>query len=322
VTALRAAACALVGLLWCCHATAAEGMRVCLNWAPGADHSPLYHARQEGWFADAGLAVDILPGGHSADALRRLAEGECEAAIADFGALLGARRQGRDLVAVMAIGAHAPLALYAPDSAELRSPADLVGRRIAGYANDPPRRLWHAFAARHGIAPDAVRWIDLPNNAKVQALATGEVDVAANGFYHHHLEYATAFGDRLVVLWWRELGLDLLGNVLVMPAGAVPSRAAADFVTLARRAWMTCLESPQPCLDALVAANPHLEPERERSKWPWAARSFASPGDAADGLGCLDTARVRATAAAWSVATDPYAAAINALLESAGARCR
>jgi NitT/TauT family transport system substrate-binding protein len=77
VTALRAAACALVGLLWCCHATAAEGMRVCLNWAPGADHSPLYHARQEGWFADAGLAVDILPGGHSADALRRLAEGEC-----------------------------------------------------------------------------------------------------------------------------------------------------------------------------------------------------------------------------------------------------
>ncbi len=311
-----------LAVLWTCHATAAEGLRVCLNWAPGADHAPLYHARQQGWFADANLAVDILPGGHSADTLRRLAEGECEAAIADFGALLSARRQGRDLVAVMAIGAHAPLAFYARDGADLRTPADLVGRRIAGYATDPPRRLWRAFAERHGIAPDAVRWVDLPNNAKVQALSTGEVDVAANGFYHHHLEYADAFGDGLGVLWWRDLGLDLLGNVLVMPASATHTRSAADFVALARRAWLACLESPRPCLDALVAANPHLDPERERRKWPWAARSFAAPGQAPDSLGCLERDRVRATAAAWSVATPPEAAALDALLETAGARCR
>lgn len=319
--ALRHAAWTLT-LLWGCHATAAEGLRVCLNWAPGADHAPLYHARQQGWFADADLAVDILPGGHSADTLRRLAEGECEAAVADFGALLAARRQGRDLVAVMAIGAHAPLAFYARDSADLRTPADLAGRRIAGYATDPPRRLWRAFAQRHGIPPDAVRWVDLPNNAKVQALATGEVEVAANGFYHHHLEYADAFGDGLGVLWWRELGLDLLGNVLVMPASAVPTRAAKDFVALARRAWLACLDSPQPCLDALVAANPHLDPERERRKWPWAARSFAAPDESAHTLGCLDPERVRATAAAWSAAGNADVAVVNALLEAAGARCR
>ena len=312
----------MLALLLCCGAaTGAERLRVCLNWAPGADHAPLYHARQEGWFAGADLAVDILPGGQSADTLRRLAEGECEAAVADFGALLAARAQGRDPVAVMAIGAHAPLAFYALDSTPLRTPADLTGRRIAAYATDPPRRLWGAFASRHGLAPGAVQWIDLPNNAKVEALATGKSDAAANGFYHHHLEYAAAFGSRLSVLWWRDWGPDLLGNVLALPGGAVATPAAARFVALARRAWLECLSSPQPCLDALLTANGHLDPVRESRKWPWATRSFAGPDEPNHHLGCLDGARVRETAAAWSVAIDPATAATNQLLEGAGARC-
>lgn len=317
-------ACVLL-LLGCGSAAGAERLRVCLNWAPGADHAPLYHARQEGWFSEADLAVDVLPGGQSADTLRRLAEGECEAAVADFGALLAARAQGRHLVAVMAIGAHAPHAFYALDEAPLRTPADLAGRRIAGYAADPPRRLWGAFAARHDLPPGAVRWIDLPNNAKVDALAAGRVDAAANGFYHHHLEYAAAFGHRLSVLWWRDWGLDLLGNVLVLPAAALaaPAAPAADrFVALARRAWLACLASPEPCLEALLAANVHLEPAREARKWPWAALGFAAPGEATEHLGCLDTAQVRETAAAWSADADPEAAVARAPLERAGARCR
>ncbi|MFN8753711.1 MAG: ABC transporter substrate-binding protein, partial [Betaproteobacteria bacterium] len=311
-----------VALLLCCGAaTAAERLRVCLNWAPGADHAPLYHARQEGWFAAADVAVDILPGGQSADTLRRLAEGECEAAVADFGAVLSARAQDRDVVAVMAIGAHAPYAFYATDGSALRSPADLAGKRIAAYGTDPPRRLWGAFAARHGLALEAVHWIDLPNNAKVEALATGQVDVAANGFYHHHLEYAAAFGDGLGVLWWREWGPDLLGNVLVLPTGAVAAPASARFVALARRAWLACLSAPQPCLEALLAANTHLDPVREARKWPLAARSVAGTDEATEHLGCLDSARVRGTAVAWSLAKNVEAAATNHLLKQAGARC-
>jgi len=270
-----------VAMLLCCGAaTAAERLRVCLNWAPGADHAPLYHARQEGWFAAADVAVDILPGGQSADTLRRLAEGECEAAVADFGAVLSARAQDRDVVAVMAIGAHAPYAFYATDGSALRSPADLAGKRIAAYGTDPPRRLWGAFAARHGLALEAVHWIDLPNNAKVE-----------------------------------------LGNVLVLPTGAVAAPASARFVALARRAWLACLSAPQPCLEALLAANTHLDPVREARKWPLAARSVAGTDEATEHLGCLDSARVRGTAVAWSLAKNVEAAATNHLLKQAGARC-
>jgi len=250
-------------------AVAAEGVRICLNWAPGADHAPIFFAREQGWFAQADVAVDVLPGGNSADALKKLAGGECEAAIADFGALRAARTAGGNLVAVMRLMSDSPLAFYWLDSTRIDSPADLAGKRIAAYAADPPRRLWPIFAAKHGIVETSVTWVDRPNNAKVAALASGEVDVAGNGFYHHHVEYAEAFGDRLRVMRWRDLGINPPGNVLALSRAWIAAHptAARAFVRAFQRGYAVCASNGEPCLDALLAANAHLDRARENAKW-------------------------------------------------------
>jgi NitT/TauT family transport system substrate-binding protein len=271
-------------------ASAADGVRLCLNWAPGADHAPIYFAREQGWFSDANVAVDLLPGGGSGDALKKLAAGECEAAIADFGAVKAAQASGRDVVAVMAIFADSPLAFYSLDTASITGPADLAGKRIAGYATDPPRRLWPAFADRHSIKADSVMWVDLPNNAKVAALGRGQVDVAANGFYHHHVEYVEAFGDRLRVLWWRELGPNPVGNVLALSHTWIASHpeAARAFVRGMQRGYASCAREGAPCVTALIAANPHLNLAREQAKWAAALPLVAPPRRAGMTLGAFD----------------------------------
>ena len=92
----------LAGSVFSMAASAADGVRVCLNWAPGADHIPLYAARQQGAFADADLAVDLRPGGGSGDAVAKLAAGECEVAVADFSAVIAARARGLDGMAFAA----------------------------------------------------------------------------------------------------------------------------------------------------------------------------------------------------------------------------
>lgn len=269
---------ALTFALFTSNALAAEGVRLCLNWAPGADHAPIYFAREQGWYADADVAVDLLPGGGSADALQKLAAGECEAAIADLAAVRVARASGQDLVAVMTVFSDSPFAFYSLGDKPVPSPADLAGKRVAGHATDPPRRLWHAFARQHGIAEAAVTWVDLPNNAKVRALERGEIDVAANGFYHHHVEYLDAFGDRLRVLWWRDVGPNPVGNVLALSRRWLTGNAAAAraFARTTQRGYAACASEGAPCIQALVAANPHLNADRERAKWA-AARPLVAP---------------------------------------------
>lgn len=277
-------------LSFTCNAYAAEGVRLCLNWAPGADHAPIYFAREQGWYADANVAIDLLPGGGSGDALKRLAAGECEAAVADLSAVRAARAAGRDIVAVMAVFADSPLAFYSLAERPVIVAGDLAGKRIAAYATDPPRRLWSAFSRRHGLAEDAVTWVDHPNNAKVAALARGDVDVAANGFYHHHVEYLEAFGDRLRVLWWRDVGPNPVGHVLALSptwiaAHPAPARA---FVQSTQRGYATCAADGQPCIVALTVANPHLDIGRERAKWAAARPLIAPPRRAGMTLGAFD----------------------------------
>jgi NitT/TauT family transport system substrate-binding protein len=257
-------------------AHAADGLRICLNWAPGADHAAFYAARQSGAFADAGLAVELIPGGGSADAIAKLARGDCEAAIADFSAVVAARAKATDVVAVMALMAASPLAFYASDGRPLDTVHDLAGRRIAADPKELARRLWPRLAARHGLDPGAVHWVDLPNNAKVAALAQGDADIAANTFYHHHAEFEAAFGARLTALRWRDLGIDPYGNVLVARSGPHAAAGIERLVPILQRATAACAADAVPCLEALLLANPFLDADREAAKWR-AVRGLLAP---------------------------------------------
>lgn len=292
---------------------AAEGVRLCLNWAPGADHAPIYFARQQGWYADANVAVDLLPGGGSGEALKKLAAGECEAAIADLSAVRAARASGKDVVAVMAIFTDSPLAFYSLADKPVLVPTDLAGKRIAGYATDPPRRLWAAFAQRHGLAEELVSWIDMPNNAKVAALARNEIEVAANGFYHHHVEYLDAFGDRLRVLWWRDIGPNPVGNVLVLSRAWITDHTgpARAFVQSTQRGYASCANAPEACVAALTAANPHLDTVREHAKWAAARPLIAPPRRAGMTLGAFDPTQVGADCAGDACTSELLDAAVT-----------
>ncbi len=291
---------------------AADGVRLCLNWAPGADHAPLYYARDRGWFADADIALDLRAGGGSGDALAKLGTGECEAAIADFSALIAARVAGSDPVAVMNIFADSPLAFYSLDTAHIDSPAALAGKRIAAYATDPPKRLWITYAKAAGIGADTVNWVDRPNNAKVAALDQGEADIAANGFYHHHVEYAAAFGARLRVLWWRDLGINPYGNVLAVTARSMATATATveRLVAVVQRGYAACADPAAPCVAALLAANPHLDAARESAKWAAAVPLLYPPRSATATYGGFDASRVEADIAYAATADPPLARAV------------
>jgi len=278
-------------LLFASTAPAADGMRVCLNWTPGADHAAFYAARQQGTFAAADLAVELVAGGGSGDAIAKLARGDCEVAIADFGAVIAARAKSAQVVAVMALMAASPLAFYSTDDRPLAAVPDLAGRRIAADPKELARRLWPRLAALHGVDAAAVTWVDLPNNAKVDALAKGDADVAANTFYHHHTEFEAAFGGRLHVLRWRDLGIDPYGNVLVARTD-VETPGLARFVPILQQTTATCAVDSAPCLEALLLANPYLDAGREAAKWR-AVRPLLAPSSlAGTTLGAFDAARL------------------------------
>ncbi|HXV08051.1 MAG TPA: ABC transporter substrate-binding protein [Burkholderiales bacterium] len=290
----------LLAALGCCAAQADERLTVVLNWVPNAEHAPLFHAHQQGWYAQTGIAVEIEPVLGSPVAIERAMRGVHTLAVADFVAWLRASTAGAQGAAVMVLEHGSPYAFYFDRRTGLAGPGDFTGRRLAAQPQDPMRALWPVLAARHlhDDAPDfagsdttAVRWVDMGNAAKPEALARGDIDVALNPFLHNHLAYAAALGKELGAAWWRDLGFEAYGLVLISGAALMRDEPGLlrRFVAVTQRAWAQCRAAPAPCIDALIAAQPELDRADSTALWQLAQPGPAPTGDA------FDSARVERT---------------------------
>jgi len=142
-----------------------------------ADHENLF--RRHGLDASVGF-------NHSGrDNLRRLRAGEIDFALMALtpivlDRLADATPGGPDDPVILASLVHSTRlnAVVARPAAGIETPQDLAGRRIALRKGTNAEFVWWLFAHFHGLAPDAVRLVDRPVPAVVDALRDGEVDAA------------------------------------------------------------------------------------------------------------------------------------------------
>jgi NitT/TauT family transport system substrate-binding protein len=278
-------------------AHAEDALTLVLNWTPGAEHAPFFFAHDQGWYARAGIALNIEPVLGSPGAARRAAGEARSVAVADFVSVLRGQAQGVDVTAVLVLQPVSPWAFYFSEGGGVAGPSDFPGKRLAAQSQDPMRALWSVLAKRAGVDPGAVHWIEMANAAKPEALARREIDVALNPFLHNHLSYRKALGERMRVSWWHDLGFAAYGHVLV----AGPALIDQDpdllrrFVQVTQQAWSQCLATPQPCIDALGGANRHLDAAEQREVWDLVLQLARKDSNRGDSAGAFDQERVMAT---------------------------
>jgi len=205
--------------------------------------------------------------------------------------------KGVAVKAVMALQTLSPYAIYSAEESGIRTVSDLAGKRLGAQPQDPMRRLFGVLAVRNGLDPSAVIWVDRSNAAKPDAVASGEIDAALNPFLHNHLNYEATLGPRMRVLWWHDQGFAAYGQVLVANAALIEQShdALRRFVAITQRAWAQCMETPSPCLDALLADHPNLDRAHEAALWRLVA-TMTAQGIAADSpVGAFDADRVART---------------------------
>ncbi len=100
------------------------------DWFPQAEHGGFYQALAKGFYREAGLDVEILPGGPGATIKLSVAKG-----IADFGLyrsddVIVAASRGLPLIMVGAVLQHDPEALLVHESSPVRTLRDLAGRSV------------------------------------------------------------------------------------------------------------------------------------------------------------------------------------------------
>ncbi|WP_127523409.1 ABC transporter substrate-binding protein [Mesorhizobium sp. Z1-4] len=249
-------------------AVASEDINLVLNWVPTADHSPYFYAKSQGWYDEVGISLTIEAGRGSGAAAQRVGAGASKIGVADLATTLLAKGKGADTVAVMAVYANSPQGFYWLKESGITGPEDFAGHSIGNPPADASRVMWPLFAQTVGIEPDSVEFINVSPQAKLTSLKSGAIDITSD-FYNEHDLKLQAFGDDLGFVAWRDIGINPYGNSVIVNGDYLRANPEiiANFVAVTQRAFASCVENEDPCLDALMADVSGLDKENQRNQW-------------------------------------------------------
>ena len=264
-----------------------------LNWIAGGDHAPYYYAEQQGWYDEAGLDVNIQQGKGSTMAVQRTGVGQSDIGLADLGTALVGIGQGADLKAVMNIYANSPYGMYWLKSSGIEGIQDFPGKKIGNPPSDAARQMWPALAKAAGIDPESVNWVNVQPNAKLAALKSGAIDITSSFYNIHHI-FQRELGDDMGYFAWKEHGVNPYGNSILVNGQFLDQNpeAVEKFVEVTQRAFRQCVDTPEPCIEALVAANTGLKKENELQNWELVVELMTDETSRTKGLGYFNESRL------------------------------
>lgn len=162
---------ALLPLCWLPLTLAAETLRLQLQWVPQAQFAGYYLAQDMGWYAAAGLQLEILPDGSEHSPAPLLADGTADIGVFNLAEAMQLLDAGHAVVNLQQFKRESSLVLVSRRATGLRTPEDLAGRRVArwdGFAIQPD-----ALFRRNDVSPEIIE-----QGSSMALLSSVAVDVA------------------------------------------------------------------------------------------------------------------------------------------------
>lgn len=161
-----------------CGPTPAAGptpVTVSLDWVPNTNHTGLYVALEKGYYAEEGLAVQIISPADPAAALRAVAAGQTQFGVSFQEEVTVARANGIPVVSIAAILQHNTSAFVALQGGGIAGPKDWEGHRYGSYGLPLEPPVVQGLMECAGADFSLVEFVDAGFDA-YPALVNGQVD--------------------------------------------------------------------------------------------------------------------------------------------------
>lgn len=106
-------------------------VKLLLNWFPEAEHGGFYAAQVHGYYRDAGLDVDIIPGGPNVPVVQQVATKQVEFAIANADPICFGRAEQAPVVALMAPLQTSPRCIMVHEKSGIKKFEDIHDMTVA-----------------------------------------------------------------------------------------------------------------------------------------------------------------------------------------------
>lgn len=159
-------------------ASAADTLKVRLDWTPWGNHAPFHFAAQKGLFKKYNLDVTIDDGNGSVATVQIVGNGEYDVGHASLAPMAIARSKGLPVKAIAGFVQKNDIGLLVPADAGIKSPADLKGKKIAFTAGSLEAPFVDRFLAAGKLTRNDVELLNVSAAAKAGTYMSGGADGA------------------------------------------------------------------------------------------------------------------------------------------------
>ncbi|PWV97494.1 NitT/TauT family transport system substrate-binding protein [Hoeflea marina] len=232
-------------------AHAADKVTLQLKWVAQAQFAGYFVAKDKGFYEEAGLDVEIKPGGPDIAPEQVIAGGGADVIVDWMGGALAAREKGVGLVNIAQPYKKAGMELVCPADGPIKTEADFKGHTLGVwfYGNEYP---FFAWMNKLGLSTEggADGVTVLKQSFDVQPLIQKQADCISVMTYNEYWQLIDAGykPEDLIVFNYSEMGNDLLEDGLYAMEDKLKDPAFAEtmvkFVKASMKGWEYAIANP------------------------------------------------------------------------------
>lgn len=257
------------------QAMANDKMTVLLDWFVNPDHGPLIIAQEKGYFADAGLEVEIVAPADPSAPPKLVAAGQADIAISYQPQLHLQIAEGLPLVRIGTLVATPLNCLLVLEQGPVKSLADLKGRKIGYSVAGVEEALLTGMLAPHNVKLSDIELINV-NFSLSPALMSGQVDAVIGAFRNFELNQMDIEGVKGRCFYLEEEGIPSYDELIYV---ANPEIMDADkmerFIGATELATQFIINNPQESWEIFSGTAKELQNELNKRAWADTLPRFA-----------------------------------------------
>jgi len=271
-----------LALLIAMPAAAQDRMTVMLDWFVNPDHGPIIIAEQQGYFADAGLEVEVIAPADPSDPPKMAAAGRADLAISYQPQLHLQVAEGMPLIRVGTLVATPLNCLLVLKDGPIGDIADLAGRKVGFSVAGVEEALLSAMLGQAGLETGDIELVNV-NWSLSPALMSGQVDAVIGAFRNFELNQMEIEGVPGRCFYPEEEGVPTYDELIYV---ANPETMDADmirrFLAATEKATQFIVNHPQQSWEMFAATSAELQDELNERAWADTIPRFALRPEALD----------------------------------------
>jgi putative hydroxymethylpyrimidine transport system substrate-binding protein len=250
-----------------------------LDYFPNADHAAIYAAQSQGYFKQAGLDLKIRKPNDPSVPIKQVAAGRVDLAISYEPELLRARDDGLSVISVGALVQKPLTSIISLDKPAITRASQLAGKKVGTAGIDYQTAYLKTILAHAHVNPSSVTERNVGFNL-VPALVSHEVDAILGGYWNYEGVQLRLAKKHPHILRLEQLGVPNYDElVLVANADGLEQNGQNihRFLGALARGVKFLERDQSAAVDALLKANPDLDPKLQRASVKVTLPAFLPP---------------------------------------------